>query len=102
MDMISTGRAVEADEAFDIGLANRRCRDGEALDSAIKLAQQIANHPQPCMLSDRRCLQQAAGRPFADAMHIEGKLGWEYLQSGGFSDGVAQFVKGAGRHGEGS
>lgn len=102
LDMILTGRAVEADEAFDIGLANRRCRDGEALDSAITLAQQIAKHPQPCMLSDRRCLQQAAGRPFAEAMHIEGKLGWEYLQSGGFSDGVAQFVKGAGRHGEGS
>lgn len=102
MDLILTGRAVDADEAFAIGLANRRCADGQALNCALELAQQIARHPQQCMLSDRRCAQEAAGRPFADAMRIEGQHGWEYLQSRGFAEGVAQFVKGAGRHGEGS
>ena len=102
MDMILTGRAVSADEAFELGLANRRCADGKALASAIALAEQIASSPQACMLSDRRCVQEAAGTPFADAIATEGKLGWDYLQSRGFADGVARFVSGAGRHGEGS
>ncbi len=102
MDLILTGRAVSADEAYSIGLANRRCADGQALTAAIELAEQIASHPQACMLSDRRCVQEAAGKPFPDAMHTEGTLGWDYLQSRGFADGVAKFVGGAGRHGEGS
>ena len=91
-----------ADEAYGIGLANRRCADGEALTAAIAVAEQIASHPQACMLSDRRCVQEAAGKPFSDAMNTEGTLGWDYLQSRGFADGVAKFVGGAGRHGEGS
>ncbi len=102
MDLILTGRAVDADEAYAIGLANRRCADGQALATALELARQIARHPQACMLSDRTCVQQAAGKPFAEAMRTEGELGWQYLQSRGFADGVSRFVKGAGRHGEGS
>ncbi len=102
MDMILTGRAVDADEAFAIGLVNRRCADGEALDAALELAANIAAHPQACMLSDRECVHRAAGQDFDRAMAIEGNLGWQYLQSRGFAEGVARFVGGAGRHGEGS
>ncbi|HCS26745.1 MAG TPA: hypothetical protein DIW43_04800 [Spongiibacteraceae bacterium] len=102
MDMILTGRAVDADEAFAIGLANRRCADGAALQTALELAATIAAHPQPCMLSDRNCVYAAAGNDFGTAMKVEGELGWAYLQSRGFAEGVARFVGGAGRHGEGS
>ncbi len=102
MDMILTGRAVDANEAFDMGLANRRCADGAALATAFELAANIAAHPQACMLSDRECLHRAAGQDFDRAMAIEGSLGWQYLQSRGFAEGVARFVGGAGRHGEGS
>ncbi len=102
MDLILTGRAVDADEAFAIGLANRRCADGEALASAVRLAESIAAHPQACMLSDRLCVHRAAGNDFDKAMAHEGELGWNYLQSRGFAEGVARFVDGAGRHGEGS
>lgn len=54
------------------------------------------------MLSDRSCVYAAAGNDFDTAMKIEGELGWAYLQSRGFAEGVARFVGGAGRHGEGS
>lgn len=102
MDMILTGRAVDADEAFSIGLANRRCGDGAALTTAMALAASLAEHPQACLLSDRRCVHAAAGQDFDNAMATEGRLGWEYLQSGGFAEGVSRFVGGAGRHGAGS
>ncbi|MFT5576283.1 MAG: enoyl-CoA hydratase [Bermanella sp.] len=99
MDMILTGRAVDADA---IGLANRRCVDGAALQTALDLAANITSHPQACMLSERACVHCAAGQNFEHAMNMEGELGWQYLQSRGFADGVARFVGGAGRQGEGS
>jgi enoyl-CoA hydratase len=42
MDMILTGRAVDAEEALAMGLANRVVADGEALAAAVILARQIA------------------------------------------------------------
>src|SRR4051812_30208612 len=46
LDLILTGRAVTAQEAFDIGLANRVVRHGEARAAAEELALQIAAFPQ--------------------------------------------------------
>ena len=53
MDMILTGRAVEADEALAIGLANRLAPTGGALAEAVKLAHAIAAFPQACLRADR-------------------------------------------------
>src|SRR3546814_3868474 len=49
LDMILTGRPVDAAEAHRIGLADRIVADGEALGAAIELAKQIAAFPQTCM-----------------------------------------------------
>jgi enoyl-CoA hydratase/carnithine racemase len=48
-----TGRSVGAPEAFSIGLVNRLAPPGEALEVALKLAGEIARHPQRCMRADR-------------------------------------------------
>ena len=56
MDLILTGRAVEADEALAIGLANRVSAPGAALEAAIALAEEIAAFPQTCMRNDRQSL----------------------------------------------
>ncbi|CAO3680917.1 unnamed protein product [Umbelopsis vinacea] len=50
MDMILTGRPVYADEAMALHLANRKAPKGStALSEALKLAEQLASHPQTCM-----------------------------------------------------
>jgi enoyl-CoA hydratase len=54
MDLILTGRAVDAKEAHAIGLANRVVPKGKSLEEAIKLASLIASFPQDCMLADRK------------------------------------------------
>ncbi|EED33784.1 enoyl-CoA hydratase, EchA5 [gamma proteobacterium NOR5-3] len=43
MDMILTGRAVDASEALEIGLINRLAAPGQALSEALALAEQIAS-----------------------------------------------------------
>src|SRR5690606_5164512 len=53
MDMILTGRAVDAQEALQWGLANRVVKAGEARAAAVSLAKEIARFPQACMRADR-------------------------------------------------
>src|SRR5580765_6305058 len=45
MDLILTGRPVDAQEAFDIGLANRLAPQGGALDAALELAARLCAFP---------------------------------------------------------
>ncbi len=54
MDLILTGRGVDATEAHAMGLVNRVVEDGEALSAAIALGEELAALPQACLRSDRR------------------------------------------------
>src|SRR5690606_24277458 len=53
MELILTGRKVEAEECLTIGLANRLTEDGAALETALELATELARFPQACMRADR-------------------------------------------------
>ena len=53
MDMILTGRAVGAEEALAIGLANRVVPTGQSRQAAEELAIELARSPQGCMRADR-------------------------------------------------
>jgi enoyl-CoA hydratase/carnithine racemase len=53
LDMILTGREVDAEEALSFGLANRVVADGTAYSEALKLAESICAFPQACMQADR-------------------------------------------------
>lgn len=96
MDMILTGRAVRADEALAIGLANRVVPEGTALTAAQELALSLAAFPQTCMRSDRMSVltQWEAADPLAAEFAHGGKALPE-VQAG-----AARFTAGAGRHGE--
>ena len=99
MEMILTGRAVKAQEAFEIGLANRVVAKGQALHAAIELAGEIAAMPQKCLRSDRLSAISQWSRNEDDAMAFEFQTGFEVLMSGESQSGAAQFRGGSGRHG---
>jgi enoyl-CoA hydratase len=100
MDMILTGRAVDAEEAHHIGLANRRAASGHALDEAIKLAQQIAAFPQSCLRNDRQSSYQQWSLDEDAAIQNEFRLGLATLASGETVSGASRFRDGEGRHGQ--
>src|SRR5918993_1286712 len=54
MDLILTGRPVEAKEALDMGIANRLVPKGEARAHAVAIAKELAAFPQMCMRNDKR------------------------------------------------
>ena len=95
MDMILTGRAVEADEAFAIGLVNRLVPAGHARAAAEELAARLAEFPQACMRSDRASALSQWDDP--EPMGTEFAHGMAVLADA--ADGLARFTAGAGRHG---
>jgi enoyl-CoA hydratase len=101
LDMILTGRAVDAAEALQMGLVNRVVAKGEALRAARELARQIAAFPQACMLADRESAYQQWNLPLDEALRREGASGYRIVFEEGIA-GAARFASGAGRHGAGT
>ena len=98
MDLILTGRKVEAAEALQMGLANRVVPRGRAREAAIELALQLAKFPQATMLADRMNAHEQWGKPLAEALRTE----WERSKHR-IGDGIAgaqRFAAGEGRHGK--
>ena len=100
LDLILTGRPVAADEALQIGLANRVVPAGDALAAAEQLALQIAAFPQTCMQGDRHSAYQQWGMDEAAAIRNEFTHGMKTLQSGETVAGAGRFSHGSGRHGQ--
>jgi enoyl-CoA hydratase len=100
MDLILTGRSVDAAEALQIGLVNRVVPAGHALAEAQALAGRIAAFPQTCLREDRASLLEQDGLDEAAAMSNEFTHGMVALAADGLA-GAARFAAGEGRHGHG-
>ncbi|MEV0069038.1 crotonase/enoyl-CoA hydratase family protein [Amycolatopsis sp. NPDC050768] len=98
LDLILTGRPVEADEALRIGLANRVVPAGQALDAAVELANSLAAFPQTCLREDRASVLEQHGATEESAMANEFSHGLVSLSSDTVA-GATRFARGAGRHG---
>jgi len=99
LELILTGRPVEAEEAERIGLVNQVTAPGEHLDRALELAERIASFPQETMLSDRRAALEGAGLSLSEGLELERQLGREVLEVA--ARGAARFASGEGRGGSG-
>lgn len=98
LDMILTGRPVDAREALAFGLANRVVPTGTARAAAQELAAELARLPQVCLREDRLSALEQADLPFQQAMAGELAHGLRSLAAGA-RDGAARFAAGHGRQG---
>jgi len=99
LELILTGRPVEAEEAHRIGLVNEVVAPGAHLERALELAEKIASFPQETMLADRRGAIEGFGLPLEQGLALERDLGNQVLEVA--VRGAARFAGGEGRHGEG-
>ena len=97
MDMILTGRSVDAAEALAIGLANRVVSAGQSRQAAEELAAELARSPQGCLRADRLSALRQWGHSEIDAMGFE--FGSLSRVAGESIAGAKRFADGAGRHG---
>lgn len=99
LDMILTGRAVEAREALDWGLANRLVPAGEALAESRRLTAEIARFPQLCLRADRASALGQWDLPLGQALRAEAEGGSAPIGEGARA-GAARFAGGRGRGGD--
>jgi len=100
LELILTGRPVEAEEAHRIGLVNELVEPGGHLERALELAERIAAFPQETMLADRRAAIEGFGLPLGEGIALEHKLGRGTLHVA--VEGAQRFSAGEGRHGRGA
>ncbi|XP_067108041.1 enoyl-CoA hydratase EchA19 isoform X1 [Osmerus mordax] len=100
MDLILTGRPIGAQEALAFGLANRVVPDGQALQAAMELAEQISSFPQQCMRADRSSALHSvyAAASLSAAMQYEAQQGAPVLRAEAVA-GATSFTCGVGRGG---
>jgi enoyl-CoA hydratase len=99
MDMILTGRAVDAQEAYQWGLANRLVKAGEARSAAIALAKEISRFPQACLRADRASAYAGWSHDLAEGLKAEARRGAPIVGREGQA-GAARFAAGKGRGGD--
>ena len=99
MDLILTGRPVDAHEAHAMGLANRVVPTGQALTAALDLARQISAFPQLCLRNDRLSALAQWSLDWDEAQAAEVRFGLETLATGSAVEGATRFARGQGRGG---
>ena len=99
MDLILTGRGVRGEEALRMGLVNRLVPTGQALETAVSLAHELARFPQRCLRSDRLSAYEQWSLSYEDALRNELRRGIEVIESGETVAGATSFARGQGRHG---
>jgi enoyl-CoA hydratase len=99
LDLILTGRKVEARECMHIGLCERVVPHGESRAAAEALAQELTKFPQECLRADRRSVWLQEGLSEREALRAEWKNSVPVFEREGAS-GAARFASGKGRHGD--
>ncbi|MHB1802404.1 MAG: crotonase/enoyl-CoA hydratase family protein, partial [Actinomycetes bacterium] len=99
LDLILTGRPVDATQAYGMGLATRVVPPGRARAEAEALAHQLAAAPATCLREDRASVYECLGLPEPEALATEHRHGLVSLAAGA-DQAAATFVAGAGRHGQ--
>lgn len=92
LDLILTGRAVDATEALAMGLANRVAPHGQARQAAETLAHELAAFPQECLRADRLSAYEQWNLPLHEALAGEFQGGERVLHAEGFA-GAARFTQ---------
>jgi enoyl-CoA hydratase len=100
LDLILTGRIVEAEEALAMGLVTEVVPDGRHLERALEIAEGLAAFPQDTMLADRRAAIAGLGMRLEDGLALEAQSGPATLETAW--KGAARFAGGEGRGGAGA
>ncbi|MGZ5363321.1 MAG: enoyl-CoA hydratase-related protein [Mycobacterium sp.] len=91
VDLIITGRVIDAHEAERIGLVNQVVPSGTCLQRALELADTIAALPQPALRTDLEAARTGQGRPLEDGLRIEAQCFGQSIYASETVEGLRRF-----------
>lgn len=100
LDLILTGRIVDAAEAHAIGMVTEVVAAGRHVERSIEMAEGLARFPQQTMLADRRAALEGFGLPLDEGLALEAQAGPETFMVA--VEGAGRFASGEGRGGAGA
>lgn len=92
LDLLVTGRTIDAAEAYAIGLVDRRAAAGYALEVAKELANEIASASAPAVSAVRRAAEAATVRSFPEGMAVEAREALALFEHGEAREGFDAFL----------
>ena len=92
LEMILTGRTVDAEEAHRIGLVNRLL-DGDAVAAGIAFAREFSGYSLPVLGLARDAVRRALDTPVTEGLRIEADLSTLAFQTRDAAEGMAAFIE---------
>ncbi len=93
LEMIITGRVIDAKEAKDIGLANEIVPKGQSKARALELAKFICDLPQQAIRTDKESVLRTLGRPLEERFKVEAQCFNKLIGSPLMKEGLRKFVE---------
>ncbi len=93
MELIITGRVIDAAEALSIGLVNEVVPSGKSLDRALALAHSICELPQSAIHTDKEAAIRGYGLPLAEGLRIEAECFNKLLSGEEIWEGSRRFIE---------
>lgn len=91
MELILTGKVIDAQEAYRIGLANEVVPQGQSLARAMELARFIAALPQPAIRTDKEAAIRGFGESLEEGLRIEAEKFLDSIFDPQTTEGLRQF-----------
>ncbi len=91
MELILTGRVIDAVEAERIGLVNRIVPRGQGLAAAMELAETLCSLPQPAMRTDKEAAVRGFGRPLHEGLSLEARCFFRSIVAPETAEGLRRF-----------
>jgi enoyl-CoA hydratase len=91
LELIITGRVIDAREAERIGLVNEVVPKGKSLERALELAEYICGLPQPAIRTDKEAAVRGFGLPLAEGLRIEAECFNRSIHDPATLEGLRQF-----------
>jgi enoyl-CoA hydratase len=93
MELIITGRVIDAGEALRIGLVNEVVPSGTCVERALELAREVAALPQPAIRTDKEAAVRGFGQPLDEGLRIEAECFDRSIFSEETAEGLRRFLE---------
>lgn len=93
MELLLTGRTVDARRAQELGLVNRVVDDGGALEAALELGAEVAANAPLALAAVKEVVRRADGAPDAEAFAAQRTAAGRLRESEDFAEGVRAFTE---------